>query len=679
MPPLNRMIRIEVWIAAMVIFGAGVITPYTIADVTFSATGISLSLTADGKVSALLDTVAGRDRNIPSPPHNIKHLCNITVNGITHTPTVFSVAANRLTYTFPNLDPTVSVAILVDEKPGYLVFTLESVTPQTGIDDVCFVNILTRNAEECGNSSLLFFDDNTDGNNDRVLGIYALNIFTRMWGGLSHTGGYLRASAYPGLPHPSPVILGGQQAALFTASATDTSVFGVLGQIDNDYDLPIDATANQLPALRRSGFLWMKFTYDEKDLALQYTQEAGAGRILLLRGLWGDHLRGYRADTTIWGSSAELKNWVGQCQAAGVVVGAHLYPGLISVNSIDYIHAGCDPRIHRDRAIILAAELPASQTSGLIQTATPPTGWPVDANHRDLVVEGEIIEYTGIQTAHAPYGFTGPFVRAKNQTGDGGLGPQDHATGATIEHLVSPPWGRRYQWGIASGGVEQWCTDLAARLDAADIRVVYMDGAGWTQEPHWYSLAYLSNTLYQAMPSPPLWFECSDIITNLCWPLVAISGQIDYYVPENQFKSEVDRNINQMLAISGFTLRQLGWPPLGEGASFQSTPDELEYVLAKSLAYDVPVVFHVWMSALHTWPHRSANFYLMSQYEQLRLSNHFPNPSRWQPARREKTLCSSPTVWAIRSWCPPPGSTSPVGPPTFAVLSPTRKSTATTT
>lgn len=625
MPPLNRNIRIEAWIVAMVILGAGVSTPYAVADITFSATGITLNLTADGKVSALLDTVAGRDRNIPSPPYTIRHLCKITVSGVTHIPTGFSFAANRLTYTFPDLNPTVSVTILVEEKPGYLVFTLESVIPQTGIDDVCFVNLRTRNAKECGNSSLLFFDDDTDGNNDRILGIYALNIFTRMWGGLSQTGGYLRASAYPGLPHPNPVTLAGQQAVLFTAAATDTSVFDVLGQIDNDYDLPIDATTNQLPALRRSSFFWMKFACDEKELALQYTQEAGASRIVLLRGLWGDHLRGYRADTTIWGSSAELRNWVAQCRDAGVVVGAHLFPGLISVDSIDYIRAGCDPRIYRDRAVTLAAELPASQTTGLIQTTTPPMEWSVDAHHRDLVIEGEIIEYTGIQTAHAPYGFTGPFVRAKNQTGDGGLGPRAHATGAAIEHLVSSPWGRHYQWGIASGGVEQWCTDIAARLDAADIRVVYLDGASWIQGPVWHSLGYLTHTLYQAMQDTPLWFECSDIIHNLDWPLVAISGQIDYHVLENQFKSEVDRNVNRMLTVSGFTRRQLGWSRLGDSA-FQSTPDELEYLLAKSVAYDAPVVFHVWMSALRTWPHRSANFYMMSRYEQLRLSNHFPEP-----------------------------------------------------
>ena len=621
-------------LAAWAVTTIGTLGPTAIADVSFSAPGVAVTINSQGKVSSLMDTTANKERLRAESDAYRPYVCNIKTGGQQHYPTSMQVAGNRLTFTFGTLSPAPTVAVVVEQKSKYLVFRIDSVSSQHPLEWVRFFHARTAAVTEFGARFMSFFDDNGDGSADRVMGLVPLDVFT--WTSAETTEGVprLHCAAHTDLPHPDPVTPVGRKAALFTAAADQPGVFGVAQVIQGDYNIPVGVAAKQLPALRRSCFFWQRFTREERDLALQYTLQAGAGRVMLLHELWGDRRRKYNPANGVWNDAADLAAWVNQCKAAGLVVGAHLFPGLIFKDSIDYIYAGCDSRLHRDHTLTLAAALPAGQTDGLIQTTTSPAGWPVAANDRDLVIDQEIIQYTSLRTT-PPYGLVGPFIRAKNQTGGGGLGPQNHAAGATVGHLVSDQSGQRYQWGIASGGVQQWCSDLAGRLDAAGFQFVFTDGAELTQEPLWYSLAYLMQTIYDQMQNKPLLFETSSNLYGYSWWLLGVDGYIDYYVPANPFKREVDRNVEHMLEVSGFLPRQLGWTRLGD-SNYQPACDELEYALAKSIAYDVPIVFHVWMYGMQIWPNRDANLHLMAKYEQLRLDGYFPTPVRLAARRTGK-------------------------------------------
>jgi hypothetical protein len=595
-------------LAATAPFGLAAEAP----ELTFTAEGIRLVVAGDGKVTSLVDTTTGVNRSLEATP-----LCVITIGGSVGWPTAYSVAGNKLTYTYGKWNPAPVVSIRVEQKPRYLVFTLEELTPATGIDEVCFVNLRPQPALDGTATRFLRFEDQGAG---RCLAIYALDPYTATRVDTSATSSYLLGLAYPNLPGAPPTLTG-RRAAAFTCAADQSAVYDIAGQIERDYNIPLGVAAKQLPLQRHSCIFWMDFEYNQRQQVVQYTQQAGATKILLYFRLWADYHHKC-VPAAMWGSVGGLKNWIDECKAAGLTVGAHLFPSMIFKDAADYIRAGCDPRIRRDRSIALATNLPASQGDGLIRTAAPPAAWPIAPGDRDLVIDGEIIEYTGVKTAEPPYGFTGPFVRAKNQTGEGGLGPQNHLAGATIGHLCATFDGVAYRWDIASGGVEQWCADLAATADAVGFQFIYNDGTEEAESPGWYTVDLTHLTMYNALENPPLWMESAVNTGCLSWALLGIDGQTDYLPLQNGLKAGVNRNITRfatLAKLNGYIPRQLGWACLAVPGKPLTTPDELEYLLAKSIAHDLAIEYQMWMYSMPTWPNRDANLYLMSKYEQLRL------------------------------------------------------------
>ncbi len=585
--------------------------------------GLRIRIGGDGKVTSILDTMTGVERiNSPWPQYQ-PYFCVIRVGGNMVEPSAFSASGELLTFTF-STNPVRTVRLRVQQRSRYITVSVDEVTNAAGIEELRFVNLVTRDSREETAVRFLRYDDNGVG---RHLSIHPLDPFTRTMVGSGSKGGYLWAIAYPNLPYPTPIPLVGRKVALLACNASQPDVYAFVGQVEADYGIPLGVLAKQHPAARRSCIFWMDYGEGPRSELIEVTKKAGAGRLMLSAYIWADLRRKYAPNLEFWSSGAELKAFVDQCKAEGLVVGAHLYPCLIHKDSIDYIRAGCDPRIRRDRTLTLARDLPAEQTTGLIETTSPPIGWPIQEGFREIVIGAEIIEYSGIRTAGPPYGLTGPFVRAKHQTGEGGLGPQFHAAGATIGHLRVAAEGPFYVWDIASGGVRQWCSDIAQHYDAAGFQFFYADGLEDAEEPWWYSLGLAVYELEKAMTVRSLMGEGMANSGLFNWPLLSLTGQIDYKIDLNRFKDEVDRNIRDIemwREWTGYIPKQLGWAQLARPDLPPTTPDELEYVLAKSAAYDMPVVYQLWMSGVKSWPLREANLALMARYEQLRLSGYLP-------------------------------------------------------
>jgi hypothetical protein len=255
----------------------------------------------------------------------------------------------------------------------------------------------------------------------------------------------------------------------------------------------------------------------------------------------------------------------------------------------------------------------------------------------DLVIDGEIIEYKAIDTD--PNDGVGLIIstRAKNQPN---YDPHDHKTNSAIEHLYSPQI-YNYQWGITNGGVAMWCQDvLEDRLSAAGFDYVYADGVHSPEANNdVYALGYSATVLHDAFDpnTIPLWLESSTWPMSYAYALDGVSGQIDYcYIDDDtSLKDEVDRNIlgggpNNLPGIvdlPGYMPGQLGSVPLNgcwcldpNYSGFQATPDDVEYVLARSVAFGVAPSFAIWPGDMEAWADHDANLYLIAQYEDLRLN-----------------------------------------------------------
>jgi len=190
------------------------------------------------------------------------------------------------------------------------------------------------------------------------------------------------------------------------------------------------------------------------------------------------------------------------------------------------------------------------------------------------------------------------------------------------------PGGLGYQLDLWRGGFGAQARQIARAVSEAGFDYVYADGLEELPEPLWCSTAVAVRELYEALRSAgraPRWIEGSSHVSGALWPLIAIHGQIDYYLHQATFRSEVDRNVAHMLKDPGNpSPRQLGWAPLCHPRFPETTPDELEYALGRSLAYDVPIVLVMWGGSVESWTHRDANLHMIYLYEKLRLEQYFP-------------------------------------------------------
>ncbi len=596
---------------------------------TYATSGISITFGDDGKVTSLLDTVSGCDRVAAMLPANRPYGCRIQFGGNMVDPTSFVFVGSQMIYTFGSLPTTPSITVGVTVRPTYLIFSLDNVSDATDIEMIQFLNFSTLNSLT---DSLMRFMTYADCNTPRRLGVYPLDHFTRTDVGAAGKGGFLRAEAYPDLPWSTPVSMVGRRAALFTCADTQVAAFAACATIEAAHAIPLGVVAKQEPTIRTSQLFWMDFVQADAADVLAYTEAAGYGKILLNSAQWADTFNAYAIRADKWGSVTNLANWIDACHDAGILVGAHTLPVKIRKDSIAYIRDGCSPIVRRARTITLATDVPANQVLGLIQTTTPPTGWPDGFEKRDITINGEIIAFRRLKTDAPPYGFEGPFLRARNQTG--GLGAQFHAAGSVIGGLnvTDDNWG--YELDLAGGGLATYAADIATTYDAAGFDFIYLDGLEYKDVPAWYTLSAQQRTLYDAFANSPMWMESSGNAGTHSWPLLPIDGQIDYtYIETNGLKSEINRNLERMFSASQQTLMvgtplQIGWIELSNPSTRHTTVDEIEYALAKSIAYDTSLTIQVWISSLRTWPHRDANLRLMQQYEQVRLAGSISQAQR---------------------------------------------------
>ncbi len=617
-----------------ILLGAALLAPAAAAQSAhdFSVSGLTFQLTADGRVWSLIDTVSGVQR-ITALPQYRRPLCVIVSGGVQVNPTAFSRSSNQITYTFGTLSPAPVVTLGLAQRPGYLLISVDNVANAAAIEELRFVNVFTSASVEGMLHRVLRYDDPLG---PRCMLICPLDVYTRTIVGPGSAGHYLWAVAYPNLASPTPVSFIGRKAALLPCGADDASIRSALRQVEVDNNVPLGFAARSQPEMKRSTLFWMDFRDYQHAEVIQYSQAAGVGRILMHALTWADQRRRY-APQPGWVDAAGLRAWVNQAKATGLLVGAHTIPTIIPIDSVDYVRAGADARLRRDRTITLAAPLSASQTSGLIETTTAPSGWPTASGQRLIAIGPEIIEYTGLSLT-PPYGFVGPFVRAAYQSGLGGLAPQSHLAGASIGRLVVTTRYPYFEWDIASGGLEQWCRDIAAAVDAAGFDYVYVDHLEDVEGPDWYTYGLTPWLMHSALVSKPRWMEASINTGMFSMPLIGVSGQTDY-IWSNGFRSEVNRNLGVTTSNwYRFDTLQLGWAQPSNSVSEHTTPDEFEYLLAKSIAYDMPVVLQVWLDRLIAWPNRDANLALMNRYEQVRLAGTVSTAQRLAAQRLDQNF-----------------------------------------
>lgn len=615
--------------------------PAMAATTYYTTTGLTLGIDDNGKVVNFTDLVTGVERATQIATYQ-QPFCQVSYAGQVVNPTACAKLNGLLVYTFGTLPLLPTVSIRIVPKSTYLEVTLEAATSTGQLDFIRFINVSALGSIDGALYRYLSYNDSGHG---RYACVTPIDVWTMTNVLPSGGGNYLWANAYPNLTNPVPVLMTGRKAALFTCEATQAGFFSAMQTIDTAYGIPIGVSGKQYPNLNKSQVFWMGgnggFNYADRDEVLQYTLNMGASKMLVHDMLWGDQWNAW-VPNPMWGGAANLKAWVDQCKAAGLYVGAHLLIGTIPKKSVSYISAGADPRLARDRTATLAVSISAGLVDGLIQTTTAPTDWPTNTGDRDLVIDTEIIQYTSLKTDAPPYGFQGPFARAKNQPL---LGARPHNAGASVQRLINSnaDWG--YYWDCGpSNGIGQNAADMAATLNQVGFDFIYGDELieqHMNLGPGGYGNDMQMETVINALAPRPKWAEASNDMGGFSWSYIGVDGQMDFtYIDQNGLKGEVDRNISMMNGKTKYNTYlplQIGWARLfNPMSSYVTTLDDIEYIYAKSIAWDRPVTLQVWFPTFKSAPNRDAIFSMMQKYENLRQTSYFNSATKTsaqQPGR----------------------------------------------
>ena len=313
-----------------------------------------------------------------------------------------------------------------------------------------------------------------------------------------------------------------------------------------------------------------------------------------------------------------LKHVVDKIHAAGLKAGIHTGTGCICKDDV-WVSPAPDKRLAKDAVFTLAESLTVEATA--IHTLESPENLPVESGYfvaggTDMVINNEIISYGGISTV-PPYGFIN-CVRGANATV-----PAAHEHGAQVAHLTE-----RYALYLPDGEsslLEEIAANIAETVNYCGLDMIYLDGAeALGANGHgWHYIAKMKLAVMARLKN-------AIIMESACanhhsWHMRSRLGAwdschrghkryIDRHLQENR------RYMNDLLPV------QLGWRELhGAGSGVEALkPDEIEYLCAKCLAYDMPFsLMGISPVTLAANPLQQQLLGIIGQYERLRLNAYF--------------------------------------------------------
>ncbi len=425
----------------------------------------------------------------------------------------------------------------------------------------------------------------------------------------------------------------------------------------------------------RKSYLFVDYTEENVEHVIRRAQQGGFGYILNYGGTWATSDGKYQVNGDNFpGGYTGLKSTMDKIHQAGLKGGAHILSGCISRNDA-YLTPVPDPRLAKDDMRILARDI--SENEVTIPVTRTPRGLPEEEEHGfgrgvSVVIDDEVIAYGGLAT-------DAPFALTNCVRGAYGTRAAVHEKGAPVYHLAQR-WDRFAVDGNSSM-LEEVASNVADIINEVGFDMIYFDGLDGVEVngPFFY---YVGKMVHETTKR----FEREVLVqgSNLAhfnWHDFSRLYTIDFAVLDP--KRWVDHHCSQRLpnAINSLLPAELGWHGffLETDSSESTTPDVIEYVLAKTVGWDVPWSLETRMRVLDGNGRTDECLSLAKVYEQLRLEHYFsekvrqrlrtPNqdftlrkdstggwgmhPVRYGPARRVGQQDGADNVWTYQNEYPP--------------------------
>jgi len=401
--------------------------------------------------------------------------------------------------------------------------------------------------------------------------------------------------------------------------------------------------------LVRGSYFFLSFGEKDVDKVIDYCNRAGIRQVMMSSGAWCAKVGHYIFNERRYPNGVEgLKSVVDKLHANGILVGMHTFVSKISKTD-PYVTPKPDRRFWQDMQDRLAQDVTAEQTE--IRVAGDLSQWPGSpvcakkgweggvGKHREVIIGDEIIQYEAI----GPEGKWDTFLGCRR--GAWGAVASAHKAGAQAVHFGVDGCINGYIIDQETDLMDEVADRIAGIFNHCGFDMVYFDG-GEDVDRRRFNY-YVSNFQEQAMKrfaKRPV-IHMGTVMTHLLWHSFARSSTVDTYLntlhgaivagrPPDKWptvKDHINRSVRYMLRMrAGMMPGELGWFgiwPKGKDSDGLQL-DEMEYLMCKSLGYDVPVSLQTGFGAMESHVLTPEILNIFKQYEELRLARTVSSEAR---------------------------------------------------
>lgn len=417
----------------------------------------------------------------------------------------------------------------------------------------------------------------------------------------------------------------------------------VLRKASHEFNLLINEDANGVPVkdteLPRGSYWFLNATEADADKVVDYCKRTGFKQVMLGSGSWCQKVGHYLFNEKNFPRKEEsLKAFVDKLHANDINVGMHCFASKISKTD-PYVTPVPDRRFWVDKRSALTGDITAEQTEIKGADLTQWPGSPVCKQkiwegsiekHREVIIDDEIVQYQSI----GPEDKWDTFMGCKR--GAWGTKAAAHKNETELRHWGVDGCINGYIVDQETGLLDEATTRLAEVFNYCGFDMVYFDGGEDVDKTRFnYYVANFQKVTMRKFKKRPI-IHMGTIMTHLNWHSFARSSTVDTYLntlhgaissgcPVDKWptvRDHINKSVDYMMSVAEDMMPgELGW--FGIWPKQKNTDglqiDEIEYLMCKSLGYNVPISLETGFSQMEQHPLTPGLLDIVKVYEEMRM------------------------------------------------------------
>lgn len=452
--------------------------------------------------------------------------------------------------------------------------------------------------------------------------------------------------------------LEGAAAALIVCSTPRLKT--ILQKASHEFGLLTNEDASGTPVkdtdLPRGSYWFITLGEQDADRMIEYCKQTGLKQVMVTSGSWCKAVGHYTfVESRFPRGEQSLKTLVDRLHANGIKVGMHCFASKVSKTDA-YVTPVPDRRFWVDMSSTLAGPVTADQTEikagDLSQWAGSPVArqklWEGGVDkHREVILDDEIIRYESI----GPEGVYDTFMGC--QRGAWGTKPAAHAAGTQGRHYGVDGCINGYIIDQETSLLDETTTRLAEIFNNCGFDMIYFDGGEDVDRRRFnHYVSKFQETVMRKIHKRPI-IHMGTIMTHLLWHSFARSSTVDVYLATlygaiqsgatiakwPTVREHINRSVDYMLSVGEDMMPgELGWFGIWpkEKNSDGLQLDEIEYLMCKSLGYDVPISLETSFGQMDMHPLTPGVLEIVGAYESLRTNRQVDEATRAPLREKDK-------------------------------------------